>query len=71
MKLLKKETKQLLRLLKLAIMWDPPNCLRSKSCFISIITNTYVIFGFNLVMIRPNHIYFMHILSISLCNFWI
>ena len=33
--------------------------------FISIITNTYVIFGFNLVMIRPNHIYFMYILFIS------
>ena len=30
-----------------------------------IITNTYIIFGFNLVMIRPNHVYFMYILSIS------
>ena len=33
--------------------------------FISIIINTYVIFGFNFIMIRSNHVYFMYILSIS------
>ena len=32
---------------------------------IMIRTHTYVIFGFNLVMIRPNNVYFMYILSIS------
>ena len=33
--------------------------------FISIIINTYVIFGFNIVIIGLNHVYFMYILSIS------
>ena len=33
--------------------------------FISIITNTYVIFGFNIVIIGSNYVYFMYILFIS------